>query len=119
MILSCHATEGHQDVWMMALLLTFLLHQRNIIEQSIFIFIKYFEALDFVENEINRRFDQSSLAVPDAVETFLIKCANTSCEENFEVPDTIAKMYSKDLNMTKLKQQAQMLPDLVATYKTS
>ena len=80
---------------------------------------KYFEALDFVENEINRRFDQSSLAVPDAVETFLIKCANTSCEENFEVPDTIAKMYSKDLNMTKLKQQAQMLPDLVATYKTS
>ena len=31
---------------------------------------KYFEALDFVENEVNRRFDQSSLALPDAIETF-------------------------------------------------
>ena len=40
-------------------------------------------------------------------------------EENFEIPDAIVKMYSKDINLTKLKQQAQMLPDLVKTYKTS
>ena len=81
---------------------------------------KYFEALDFVENEINRRFDQGSLALPDAIETFLIRCANTtSCEETCEVPDVIVKMHSKDIKMSKLRQQAQMLPDLVATYKTS
>lgn len=78
------------------------------------------EALDFVENEVKRRFDQGSLALPNAIQTFLIKSANiTSCEEIFEVPDTIVKMYSKDINMVKLKQQAQMLPDLVATYKAS
>ena len=81
---------------------------------------KYFEALDFVENEINRRFDQGSLALPDAIETFLIRCANTtSCDESCEVPDAIVKMYSKDIKISKLRQQAQMLPDLVATYKTS
>ena len=81
---------------------------------------KYFEALDFVENEISRRFDQSSIAAPDSIENFLIKSANvTSSEETCEVPDIIVSMYSKDINIIKLKQQAQMLPDLAAMYKAS
>ena len=80
---------------------------------------KYFEALDFVENEISRRFDQSSLALPDAIENFLCKSATTAREEDHNIPDIVVKMYSKDVNMTKLKQQAQMLPDLVSAYKSS
>ena len=31
---------------------------------------KYFEALHFVENEISRRFDQSSIMAPDSIEKF-------------------------------------------------
>ena len=76
--------------------------------------------MEFIENEISRRFDQSSIAAPDSIEKFLIKSANvTSSEETCEVPDIIVSRYSKDINIIKLKQQAQMLPDLAAMYKAS
>ena len=79
---------------------------------------KYFEALDFVENEVNRRFDQSSLALLDAIETFLIKCTNvTSYEENFEIPDAIVKMYSKDINLTKLNKCCRIWLKLTKLHK--
>ena len=82
--------------------------------------VKYYEVFDFVENEISRRFDQSSLVASDSIENFLIKSANvTSSKETCEVPDIIVNMYSKNINMTKLKQQAQMLPDLATIYKAS
>ena len=71
--------------------------------------------MDFVENEISRRFDQSSLAATDSIENFLINV--TSSKETCEVRDIIVNMYSKDINITKLKQKAQMLPDLVTMYK--
>ena len=52
--------------------------------------VKYYEALDFAENEISRRFASDSLEAPDSTENFLIKSANVnSREETCEVPDII------------------------------
>ena len=72
MILSCHATEGHQDVCIDD---GSAPHVSTSPEECYR--AKYFEALDFVENEINRRYDKSSLAVSDGIETFLMKCVNS------------------------------------------
>ena len=64
--------------------------------------VKYYEALDFAENEISGRFAQGSLAAPDSIEKFLIKSANvTSSEETCEVPDIIMNIYSKDIDITR------------------
>ena len=64
--------------------------------------VKYYEALDFVKNEISRRFAQGSLVAPDSIEKFLIKSANvTSTEETCKVPDVITNIYSKDIDITR------------------
>ena len=56
--------------------------------------VKYYKALDFVENEISRRFAQGSIAAPDSIENFFIKSANvTSSEETCEVLDIIMNIY--------------------------
>ena len=63
--------------------------------------VKYYETLDFAENEISRRFAQGSLEVPDSTENFLINFANVnSSEETCEVPDIIMNIYSKDIDIT-------------------
>lgn len=35
------------------------------------------------------------------------------------MPDAVAEVYSKDINLKKLEKQLQMLPDLTSTYKSS
>ena len=64
--------------------------------------VKYYEALDFTENEISRRFAQGSLVASDSIEKFLRKSANvTSTEETCKVPDIIMNIYSKDIDITR------------------
>ena len=64
--------------------------------------VKYYEALDFAENEISRRFTQGSLEAPDSTEKLLIKSANVnSSEETCEVSDIIMNIYSKDIDITR------------------
>ena len=64
--------------------------------------VKYYEGLDFAENEISRRFAQGSLEASDSIEIFLIKSANVnSSEKTCEVPDIIMNIYSKDIDITR------------------
>ena len=81
--------------------------------------VQYYEVLDLLNEEISRRFDQASLALPAAIEDVLVKAINNSDESPIKVPDAVAEVYSKDINLKKLEKQLQMLPDLTSAYKTS
>lgn len=81
--------------------------------------VQYYEVLDLLTEEISRRFDQASLALPAAIEDIMIKAMNNMDESPVKVPDTVAEVYSKDMNMARLEKQLQMLPDLASTYKSS
>ena len=75
-----------------------------------------FNTIDLLNEEISRRFDQASLALPADV---LVKAINNSDESPIKVPDAVAEVYSKDINLKKLEKQLKMLPDLTSAYKTS
>ena len=79
--------------------------------------MQYFQVLDLITGEISRRFDQKTLALPLAVEEVLISAANKSDDATVEVPAVVAQAYANDVNVSKLKHQLQMLPDLASAYK--
>ena len=79
---------------------------------------QYFEVLDLLAAEIARRSNQSSLALPLAVEELLIGYANNKGDDKM-ISEIIVDSYSRDVDIKKLKRQIQMLPDLASTYVTS
>ena len=79
---------------------------------------QYFELMDLLLGEITRRFDQTTLALPLAVEKLLLSSANSSGEDDnlVAVPPIVVDTYSSDVNIKKLESQIAMLPDLVNAY---
>ena len=53
------------------------------------------------------------------IETLIIKASN--CVDNTEIaiPESISKLYSKDIDMEKAEVQLRMLFDLVKAFKQS
>lgn len=82
---------------------------------------RYFEVLDLIKEELGRRFDQKSLAVPKAIEEMLLTACASQCTSTVDVsiPEVIASTYSQDINIAKLKVQLLTLPDLMKTCKSS
>lgn len=74
---------------------------------------QYFELMDLLLGEITRRFDQTTLALPLAVEKLLLSSANSSGEDDnlVPVPQIVVDTYSSDVNIKKLERQIAMLPD--------
>ena len=81
---------------------------------------QYFGVLDLIKEELGRRFDQKSLAVPKAIEEMLLTACASQCTSTVDIsiPEVIASTYSQDINIAKLKVQLLMLPDLMKTYKS-
>ena len=77
---------------------------------------KYFEVLDIVTNEINRRFDQRDFCVASDLEKMIIDAANGNVNT---IPETVRSMYEKDLDMSRLFTHLNMLPDIVKQYNHS
>ena len=60
---------------------------------------QYFEVMDFVSDEIDRRFDQQSFILPIAIEDLLLKaCAENSDDVSITVPEIITKSYSLEIS---------------------
>ena len=75
----------------------------------------YFEVIDVLVPELQRRFSQDTLGIANEIEVTLLKAANCKdtnsaigCEE------TLLEFYKKDIDGKKLVRQLIMLPDLVA-----
>ena len=75
MLLCYHTTDGLLSKWTEAVLHTGSLPQKNTTVHSTF------EVLDLLAAEIARRFNQSSLALPLAVEELLIGYVNNKGDE--------------------------------------
>ena len=71
---------------------------------------QYFEVLDNVNGELERRFDQQSFKL------LLLKACSSNSSNT--IPEIITKSYSRDINISKLECQLNMLPDLVKAYKS-
>ena len=80
---------------------------------------QYFEVLDFIKEELSRRFDQKSLALPKAVKQLLLNASQDSDDMAISIPDVIVNAYSRDIDIAKLKRQLLMLPDLIKSYQSS
>ena len=76
---------------------------------------KYFEVLDIVVNEIQRRFDQNDFCVASDMEQMVINAANGDVNT---IPETVRDMYSKDLDIPRLSTHLSMLPDIVKGYNS-
>ena len=79
----------------------------------------YFEVIDLLLQELSRRFDQASLAVPLAVEKMLLDAANWDGKGTFDVDKDAIQLYSENVDMNKLVNQLKMLPDYITEIKKS
>ena len=73
---------------------------------------QYFEVLDMLIGELNRRFNQDSFQILEEMERVLIESCNGVAiqpSENFK------SLYASDLKFDRLVVQLSMLPDLVRT----
>ena len=71
---------------------------------------QYFEALDILINELQRRFQQRSLSVLHEIEDIIIK----SCNGVVVKPsDEIIAKYKSDINFERLLPQLAMMPELL------
>ena len=73
----------------------------------------YFESLEYACGEIQRRFDQSDIAVISEVETLLLDSAKGT--EIPGIPETIAEYFHAKIDLARLKIQLLMLPDTIKT----
>ena len=73
---------------------------------------QYFEVLDLLMNELKRPFQQErGIPVAAAIEKVLIDCSNG---EAVSLPQQL-EVYKNDLDLTRLRVQLSMLPDLIKT----
>ena len=80
---------------------------------------QYYEAIDLVVAEISARFDQKTMLLLKEIETLIIKASNCVHNTEIAIPESILKLYSKDIDMEKAEVQLRMLPDLVKAFKQS
>ena len=71
---------------------------------------EYFEAIDIINGELERRFLQESFSFVGEIEKLLLAGANA---KSANLPEKMESIYQEDLDMDKLKIQLKMLPDAV------
>lgn len=71
---------------------------------------QYFEAIDTVKGQIEKRFFHRNLSVTYQIEQLLINAANG---DDISLPETVKDMYQADIDMTKLTTQLTMMEDMV------
>ena len=73
----------------------------------------YYEALDLVSEEVERRFQQSDINTIKEIEVFLLSASNRDVIDTS--PDTVVDFLKNDAEVDHLKIQLHVLPDLINT----
>ncbi len=75
---------------------------------------QYFEVLDLLVNELKRRFQQNrGMPVAATIEKVLLHAANGICTtDSTDLPEEL-QLYKDDLDLSRLKDQLSMLPDVI------
>ena len=79
----------------------------------------YFQLLDLLVGELDRRFNQKLLEIPKSIERVLLASCipdHKNCTD-IDVPAAIKEKYSKDIDMRKLGHQLNLLTDLIQTSR--
>ena len=76
---------------------------------------EYFEAIDCVKGELERRFHKDNFLFVRSIEAMLMNSANG---KPFNLTQKFKDIYDKDINMERLYLQLQMLPDAIKTSTT-
>ena len=76
---------------------------------------EYFEAIDCVKGELERRFHQNNFLFVRDTEAMLISSANA---KPYSLSDRFVEIYGKDIDMHKLSLQLQLLPDAIKASAT-
>lgn len=71
---------------------------------------QYFECLDLVIGELERRFHQKNSNTVRDIECLLLNGANGA--EPCNIPESVTKLYSEDIAIDKLSVQLRLLPSL-------
>lgn len=71
---------------------------------------QYYEAIDLVKGDLERRFTQKNFLIVKQIEKMLINASNGT---DFDVPQELCDLYQRDVDFLKLKLHLQMLPDVV------
>ena len=71
---------------------------------------EYFQAIDCVKGELERRFHQDNFLLVRNIEAILLKSANGNPGS---FPNTFQDTFSDDIDMQKLSLQLQILPDAI------
>ena len=58
----------------------------------------YFEVIDVVVNELNRRFEQPSLQIPLAIKRLILEAANWDVPGSLQIDSELLKFYERDLD---------------------
>ena len=75
---------------------------------------QYFEVLDLLISELQRRFQQKrGMPVAAIIEKILLDAAN-GAHNNGELPQEL-QLYKNDIDLARFKIQLQMIPDLIRT----
>lgn len=73
---------------------------------------QYYQVLDLLTQEMDRRFDQPTFLLLQEMERLLVDSSNGI---SVNPSSTFKELYASDLNMDKLMLQLAMLPDVIAT----
>lgn len=72
---------------------------------------EFYETLDLVDNQLERRFEQKDFQVVCDLENVLISAANG--EPLIEIPKSLHTTYSADVDIGRLQSQLKMLSDFI------
>ena len=72
--------------------------------------VTYFEALDYANGEVKRRFEQSDLATVSEIESI-----DTANGKSPEISTVVQEFLMEKIDLSRLKIQLQMLPDSIKT----
>ena len=79
---------------------------------------QYFETIDLIREEIQHRFQQTrGMPIAAFLETFLLDSTNGALGDvSADKTREKLELYSRDVDITRLMIQIQMLPDVLKTY---
>ena len=75
----------------------------------------YYETLELVSGEIERRFNQSDLNTVKDLEELLLTAANGELGQEYQIPEALSSYLEGDIDQIRLKVHLSMIPDMIKT----
>ena len=75
----------------------------------------YYETLELVSGEVERRFNQPDLNIAKDLEELLLRAANGELGQEYQIPEALSSYLEGDVDQIRLKTDLSMIPDMIKT----